>query len=169
MSLKLEPLLVPKTRTPCCHCLQQFVPKSIVIFGAKNWNRCDRACTIARLCASCEGVKIGIAQISTTDVIWFRRLLNHMRDGRCTNVCLTALCKGAFLKSRACSHRVLGCAPTGHSLPPNTRGSQLILVRYINAATGPHGLSLGRCSIGRPRGPSGRSASRVQPIMCLRT
>ena len=96
MFLKLGPLLVPKTRTPFGHWLQQFVIKYHASFEAKNWNRCHRACTIAQLCASCEGVKIGIARISTTAVVWFRCAPNHMKDGRCNNVRLTALCTGAF-------------------------------------------------------------------------
>ena len=94
--LKLGPLLVSKTTTPFGYWLQQFAIKYHASFEAKNWNRCHRACTIAQLCASCEGVKIGIARISTTAVVWFRCALNHMKDGRCNTVRLTALCTGAF-------------------------------------------------------------------------
>ena len=150
--------------------MQQFVFKSLAILGARNWNHCHRAYTIAWLRAPCECVEIGFARISTTVAIWFRLALNQMKNARCANVRMTALClQERFLKSQACSHRLLGLPPTGHNISANPRGSQIYVVRYINAAAGLHVLYLGRCSSGQSKHPLGSSASRVQPSLCLRT
>ena len=149
MFLKLGPLLVPKTRTPLGNWLQQLVLKSPAIFNAKNWNRCHRACTIARLCASlrrrenrnrsnwhdCRDVVSARAQPYER-----RPLYQCVSDG--------LVHMSVFPRDERAHIACLGVPPTGHNLPPNTRGSQIILGRYINAATGSHGLYLGRCSSG---------------------
>ena len=73
--------------------------------------------------------------------------------------------------SRAESARIasLGMPTMGQNLPPNARASQIFLERFTDATTGPRGLCLGRCSSGRTRPPPARSASRVQPNLCVRT
>ena len=59
--------------------------------------------------------------------------------------------------------------PKGQKLQPNTRATQIFLVRYTSATSGPYGLCLGRGLSERPRHPPAKSASRVQPSMRLRT
>ena len=64
-----------------------------------------------------------------------------MKDARCTNVRMTALClQERFLKSQTFSHRLLVLPPTGHNISANPRGAQIYFVRYINAAAGLHVL-----------------------------
>ena len=169
MPPNLAPLLVPKTRTQFSHWLQQFVLKSDGILGTKSLSRCHRVYAIARQCASCEGVQIGIARITTTVVRWFRCAPKHMKDGRCNTAYLMSCAHELSLKSRACSHRVLGRAANGaESSAKCARVANISCAIYRCDHWAPR-VVLGALFKQAVETPLARSASRVQPNMCLRT
>ena len=151
MFSKLAPLLLPKTRTSFSLWLQQFAPKCEAIQ------------------ASCEGAQIGTARITAAAVSWCRRIQTHGRQPlyQCVP---DGLAHKSFLPKAENAHIACsGMPPMGQNLLPNTRATQIFLVRYTSATVEPYGLCLGRGLRERPRQLPAKSASRVQPRMRLRT
>ena len=135
MFSKLAPLLLPKTRTSFSLWLQQFAPKCEAIQ------------------ASCEGAQIGNARITAAAVSWCRRIQTHGRQPLYQCVADGLAHKSFFPKAENAHIAGSGMPPMGQNLLPNTRATQIFLVRYTSATVGPYGLCLGRGLSERPRHP----------------
>ena len=159
MSPNLEPLLVPKTGTSFSQWLQQFRARGMPKTCSQNWHRCWHPKRDHRLAFGCNNLLPNLMPFISI----LRRRANRNRsdyhDGRemvsvyaqtherlplyqCAS---DGLAQRSFL-SRAESARIacLGMPPMGQNRPPNTRASQIFLVRYIQMPQlGPTGCAWG--------------------------